>query len=78
MEFKEQLWLDLYKSYQEARRHKGKKWEVVEFEIDVEKNLYDLYESLYKMTYEPLPTKVFIVEKTRLKEKYLQPSSETE
>lgn len=53
---------DLYVSYLEARKNKSKKGEVMMFEVDLEKNLYELYEDLLNKTYVPNPSKVFIVE----------------
>ncbi|MCX7954787.1 MAG: RNA-directed DNA polymerase [Bacteroidales bacterium] len=60
---REKIKVDLYETYKEAKRHKRNKAEVIEFEIEEQKSLYNLFELLIEKRYEPLPSKVFIVEK---------------
>lgn len=62
------LMKNLRKAYRKARKGKGLKWYVIEFEADLEKNLIQLQKELLKMTYEPMPLKEFVIKdpKTRI------------
>ena len=66
----EQLCLmkNLRKAYRKARKGKGVKWYVVEFDTNLEKNLLQLQKELRNMTYEPKPLKQFSIRdpKTRV------------
>ena len=55
-------------AYWKARKGKGTKWYVKEFESDLEKNLLQLQKELLSITYEPKPLKQFIIKdpKTRV------------
>ena len=59
---------NIRKAYRKARKGKGAKWYVKEFDEELEKNLLQLQKELRKMTYEPKPLKQFIIRdlKTRL------------
>ncbi|MBI5060721.1 MAG: hypothetical protein HZB67_00225 [Candidatus Aenigmarchaeota archaeon] len=62
------LMKNLRKAYKKARRGKGIRWYVGEFENDLEKNLLQLQKELRKQTYEPRPMKTFTIRdpKTRV------------
>lgn len=55
-------------AYKKARKGKGSKWYVKEFNKDLEKNLLQLQKELLNMTYEPKPLKQFTIKdpKTRV------------
>lgn len=53
----------LYKAYFSARKQKRNKPEVLRFELEYEKNLYDLYHDILHETYVPMPARAFIVKK---------------
>ena len=59
---------NLRKAYRKARKGKGVKWYVVEFDTNLEKNLLQLQKELRNMTYEPKPLKQFSIRdpKTRV------------
>jgi retron-type reverse transcriptase len=59
---------NLRKAYKKARKGKGAKWYVKDFDNDLEKNLLQLQKDLFKQTYEPKPMKTFIIRdpKTRV------------
>ena len=59
---------NLYVAYRKARRGKGGKWYVIEFEKDLMKNLRGLKTELESQTYEPRPLKTFVINdpKTRV------------
>lgn len=54
---------NLYKAYYSARRQKRNKPEVVRFELEYEKHLYDLYHDIIEQKYIPQPARAFIVKK---------------
>lgn len=53
----------LYKAYYSARKQKRNKPEVLRFELEYEKNLYDLYHDIIQEKYVPLPARAFVVRK---------------
>ena len=55
------LMKNLRKSYKKARKGKGIKWYVREFESDLEKNLLQLQKELHKQIYEPRSMKTFTI-----------------
>ncbi len=59
---------NLQRAYRKARKGKGKKWYVKEFESYLHNNLFQLQKELSTMTYEPKPLKQFIIKdpKTRV------------
>jgi len=50
---------NLRQAYKKARRHKGKKFYVVEFEEHLEENLAQIQSELADETWQPLAYKVF-------------------
>lgn len=58
---REQLYLDLYQAYLDARRHKRNKPYQLRFEAYLEENLESLCDALWNRTYQPLPSDCFIV-----------------
>ncbi len=65
---KEQLLLDLFRAYKDARRHKRKKIKQVEFEIDMEKHLIDLRNELWNRIYKPRASMCFIIREPKKRE----------
>ena len=58
---KEQLLVDLFKAYKDARKHKRRKIKQVEFEVDMENRLIDLRDELWERTYKPGSSMCFII-----------------
>ena len=56
---------NLRKAYRKARKGKGTKWYVKEFDANLERNLLQLQKELLNMTYEPRPLKQFIIRDQR-------------
>lgn len=54
---------ELFGAYYNARANKGKKPSVVEFEEDLEENIFSLYEEIVSKKYKPKPSKCFGVTK---------------
>ncbi|PLX21398.1 hypothetical protein C0584_02695 [Candidatus Parcubacteria bacterium] len=54
---------DIFKAYYDARQNKRSKKSSLEFEIDYEKKLFELYEDIKKRKYEPQKSIAFIVNK---------------
>ena len=54
---------DLFEAYYECRKHKRNRTGALQFEVDLEKNLVELWEEINAGTWEPRPSTVFIVEK---------------
>ena len=52
---------DLYIAFGDARKHKASKRYVSEFEVNLKENIQTLCDDLWDRTYEPLPSKCFIV-----------------
>lgn len=65
---KEQLLLDLYKAYTDARRHKKHKINQLEFEYNLEDNLFRLRNELLENVYRPSPSKCFIIHDPKMRE----------
>ncbi len=53
----------LYKSWVDARRHKRNTINALKFELDLERNIYQLYEEILYGTYKVSPSICFIVDK---------------
>lgn len=53
----------LFKAYFDARKHKRSKYSQLEFEINLEQNIFDLYEEIINKTYKPGTSICFVVEK---------------
>ena len=54
-------------AYKKARKGKSKKDYVIEFEKDLENNLFNLQDELKNLTYQPSPLKTFIVRDPKLR-----------
>ncbi len=54
---------DLYHAYFCARQHKRNTINQLDFELNLEKNIHALYDTIRMRTYKPLPSVAFIVEK---------------
>jgi len=52
---------NLFLAWRKARKHKTKKFDVIEFEKDLRKNLLQLQKELKNQTYKPEPLKTFIL-----------------
>lgn len=64
----EQLLLDLYRAYKDARKHKrGRKYQL-EFEYNLESNLVALRDELFAGVYRPLPSTCFIIHEPKMRE----------
>jgi len=59
---------DIFYAYHECRKHKRNKTGAIEFEIDLEKNLVELWTDIVTGVYEPQPSTVFIVEEPVVRE----------
>lgn len=65
---KEQLLLDLYRAYKDARRHKRGRQYQLTFEYRLENNLVTLRDELYHRTYRPKPSTCFIIHDPKMRE----------
>ena len=65
---REELLMDLYKAYKDARRHKRGKQYQLKFEFNLEDNLIALRDDLYNRTYKPLPSTCFIIHDPKMRE----------
>ena len=65
---REQLLADLHQAYRDARRHKGRKPYVRQFEARLEQNLSALCDELYGRTYKALPSTCFLISDPKLRE----------
>lgn len=64
----EQLLLDLYRAYKDARKHKrGRKYQL-KFEYGLERNLIALRDELLAGKYRPLPSSCFIIHDPKMRE----------
>lgn len=57
----EQLLVDLFKAYKDARRHKRKTRKQVEFEMDMERKLVELRDDLWNRQYKPGASVCFVI-----------------
>ncbi|MBQ9473391.1 MAG: RNA-directed DNA polymerase [Bacteroidales bacterium] len=58
------LFLDLVEAYRDARRHKRNTHSQLEFEVDLERNLVQLWHELRNRTYKPSGSLCFVVKST--------------
>ena len=58
----EQILLDLFQAYYDARKNKRNKINSLEFERHFESRLFQLHEDIFNKTYQPLPSICFIVD----------------
>ena len=54
---------DIFEAYYECRKHKRRRTGALQFEVDLEHNLVELWEEINAGTWEPRPSTVFIVDK---------------
>jgi retron-type reverse transcriptase len=54
---------DIFEAYHDCRKHKRNRSGALQFEVDLEKNLVDLWEDINNNIWEPRPSTVFIVDK---------------
>jgi retron-type reverse transcriptase len=54
---------DIFAAYYECRRHKRKRHGALRFEVDLEKELVDLWREINAGTWRPRPSRVFVVNK---------------
>jgi hypothetical protein len=54
---------DIFESYYDCRKHKRNRSGAMQFEVDLEKNLVDLWEEINNGTWSPRQSTVFIVDK---------------
>ncbi len=65
---KEQLLLDLYKSYKDARKNKRNRAYQLKYEFNLEENLVSLRDELISGNYKPLPSNCFIIHDPKMRE----------
>lgn len=65
---KDQLLLDLYRAYKDARRNKRNKRYQLKFEFNLEENLINLRDELITATYKPYPSSCFIIHEPKMRE----------
>lgn len=65
---REQLLLDLYKAFKDARRHKRKKPYVLKFSENLEANLIELRDEILEGRYTPRPSTCFIITDPKVRE----------
>ena len=59
---------DIFSAYYECRRHKRNRAGALQFEVNLESNLVELWEEINSDTWEPRPSTVFIIEKPVVRE----------
>ena len=64
----EQLLLDLFRAYKDARRHKRSKKDQLRFERYYERNLIRLRDAIFSRHYKPGPCKCFIIHDPKMRE----------
>lgn len=64
----QQLLVDLYKAYRDARRHKRKRFYQLSFELDFEAELVALRDELVERRYTPAPSTCFIINDPKQRE----------
>lgn len=65
---RQQLLLDLYQAFHDAKRHKSKRSYVRKWESNLKQNMEELCDDLYYRRYKPLPSKCFIVDYPKKRE----------
>lgn len=65
---KEQLLLDLYRAYKDARKHKRSRIYQLKFEFNLEENLIDLRNELIYGNYKPYSSNCFIIHDPKMRE----------
>src|SRR5215469_8010526 len=59
---------DIFSAYYECRKNKRNKTGALQFEVELEKNLIELWEEINSGTWQPRPSTVFIVDKPVIRE----------
>jgi len=59
---------DVFTAYYECRKHKRNRAGALQFEVDLESNLVELWQEINSGTWKPRPSTVFIVEKPVIRE----------
>ena len=59
---------DIFNAYYECRKHKRNRTGALQFEVDLESNLVELWEEINSGTWKPRPSTVFIVDKPVIRE----------
>jgi len=59
---------DIFSAYYECRKHKRNSAGALQFEVNLESNLVELWEEINSGAWEPRPSTVFIVEKPVIRE----------
>lgn len=65
---KEQLLLDLYRAYKDARKNKRNRAYQLKYEFNLEENLVSLRDELISGDYKPLPSNCFIIHDPKMRE----------
>ena len=65
---RQQLLLDLYQAFYDARRRKSKRSYVLKWEKNLKANMEELCDDLYYRRYRPLPSKCFIIDYPKKRE----------
>ena len=65
---RQQLLLDLYQAFYDAKRHKSKRSYVRAWEKNLTQNMEELCDDLYYRRYKPLPSKCFIIDYPKKRE----------
>lgn len=65
---RQQLLLDLYQAYYDAKRHKSNRSYVKKWEANLKQNMEELCDDLFYRRYKPLPSKCFIVDYPKKRE----------
>lgn len=64
----EQLLLDLYKAYKDARKHKRRKSYILNFDLNIEEELISLRDDILSRKYSPKPCSCFIIRDPKVRE----------
>ena len=70
---KYQLAVDLYRAYKDARRHKRYKLYQLKYELNYERKIISLRDSLYKFGYNPGSSECFIIHEPKMREVFAAP-----
>lgn len=65
---RQQLLIDLYQAYYDARKHKSARSYVRKWEYNLKENMEELCDALMSRSYNPLPSKCFIVDYPKKRE----------
>lgn len=64
----EQLLLDLYKAYKDARKHERRKSYILNFDLNIEEELISLRDEILSRMYSPKPCSCFIIRDPKVRE----------